>query len=166
MSPPPPLPPLEPLPDATGRPGPPGLGLVMGGGGARAAYQVGFLRFLARRFPELRVPYITGVSAGAINAAHLAAHHGTFLQAVDELSHLWGHLTLEHVFRVDTPSLARNALRWAFQLVSGGGGRTRVRGLVDTGPLRTFLNEALHPVDGELTGIAYNLARGRLRPWP
>lgn len=163
MSPPPPLPPLEPLPDAVPGPGPGNLGLVMGGGGARAAYQVGFLRYLARRFPELRIPYITGVSAGAINAAHLAAHHGTFLQAVDELSHLWGDLTIENVFRVDAPSLARNALRWVVQLVSGGTGKSRVRGLVDTAPLRRFLSEALHTVDGELTGIAYNLARDRLR---
>lgn len=160
---PPPLPTLTPLPDANYTPGPPDLGLVMGGGGARAAYQVGFLRFLARRFPELRLPYLTGVSAGAINAAHLAAHHGTFLQAVDELTHLWGTLTIENVFRTDTPSLARNALRWAIQLVSGGGGSTRVRGLVDTAPLRRFLTEALHTVDGEMTGISYNLARGRLR---
>ena len=44
-------------------------GLVMGGGGARAAYQVGFLRYLARRFPDLEVPIVTGASAGAINAA-------------------------------------------------------------------------------------------------
>lgn len=163
MPPLPPLRPLEPLPEASREPGPRDLGLVMGGGGARAAYQVGFLRCLARRFPELNVPYITGVSAGAINAAHLAAHHGTFLQAVDELSQLWGDLTIEKVFRVGTHSLARNVLRWAFQLVSGGSGATRVRGLVDTDPLRRFLMEALHPVDGEMTGIAYNLARGRLR---
>ena len=84
--------------------GPEGLGLVMGGGGARAAYQVGFLRVVARRFPELRIPYITGVSAGAINAAGLAAHHGTFIQAVQELSHLWANLTVPDVFRVDTRS--------------------------------------------------------------
>ena len=60
--------------------GPSDLGIVMGGGGARAAYQIGFLRFLAKHFPELRIPYITGVSAGAINAALLASHHGTFCQ--------------------------------------------------------------------------------------
>lgn len=136
----------------------------MGGGGARAAYQVGVLRFLARQFPELHVPYITGVSAGAINAALLASHHGTLLQAVNELSELWGHLTVEDVFRVDGRSLAWNAARWAHQLVSGGfGGPPRVRGFVDTQPLRTYLSEVLHAVDGELTGIRYNLEAGRLR---
>lgn len=138
--------------------------MVMGGGGARAAYQVGFLRCVARRFPELRVPYVTGVSAGAINAAHLAAHHGTFLQAVEELTHLWGNLCVKDVFRVDVRSLAFNALRWGWQLVSGGlGGPPRVRGLVDTGPLRRYLTDVLHAVDGELTGIGYNLENGRLR---
>ncbi|HZD03795.1 MAG TPA: patatin-like phospholipase family protein, partial [Longimicrobiales bacterium] len=160
---PPLLPPLEPLPDANPEPGPGDIGLVMGGGGARAAYQVGFLRCLARHFPELSIPYVTGVSAGAINAALLAAHHGTFLQAVDELSQLWGHLTIENVFRADSPSLARNAFRWVFQLVSGGSARTRVRGLVDTAPLRRYLNDVLHAVDGEITGIRYNLERGRLK---
>jgi NTE family protein len=144
--------------------GPGDLGIVMGGGGARAAYQVGMLRCLARRFPELQIPYITGVSAGAINAAHLAAHHGTFIQAIDELTHLWGDLRIEDVFRVGSWSLAKNAARWAIQLVSGGTGRTDyVRGFVDTQPLREYLTEVLHAVNGELTGIQYNLDRGRLK---
>jgi len=88
-----------------------GLGLVMGGGGARAAYQVGFLCAVARRRPELRIPYLTGVSAGAINAAHLAAHHGTFGQSVEELSRLWSRLRIEDVFRVDAPSLIWDLLQ-------------------------------------------------------
>ncbi len=140
------------------------LGLVMSGGGARAAYQVGFLKCLAARFPDLRIPIITGVSAGAINAALLASHHGSFRQAVDELVALWSNLTVADVFRVDARSLGANTLRWGRQLVSGGrGGSPRVQGLVDTSPLRRFLDEALHSVNGELTGVEYNLARGRLK---
>jgi len=158
------LEPLEELATASHEPGPADLGLVMGGGGARAAYQVGFLRCVARQFPELSIPYITGVSAGAINAALLASHHGTFLQAVDELTHLWGDLRVQDVFRVDSRSLAMNLVRWALQLISGGlGGPPRVRGLVDTDPLRRYLCETLHAVGGELTGIRYNLERGRLK---
>jgi NTE family protein len=142
----------------------PALALVMGGGGARAAYQVGFLRCLARQFPDLQAPIITGVSAGAINAAALAAHHGTFRQAVDELTSLWSNLTVEQVFRVDAWSLAQNVFRWGYQLVSGGLTRApRVRGLVDTQPLREFLSDVLHAVHGEITGISYNLSQGRLR---
>jgi len=140
------------------------LGLVMGGGGARAAYQVGVLRFMARRFPELGVPYITGVSAGAINAALLASHHGSFLQAVDELNQLWGNLTVDDVFRTDTAALAKNVFSWLRQLASGGTRQADpVRGFVDTQPLREYLTEVLHAVDGELTGIRYNLEHGRLR---
>ncbi len=144
--------------------GGPDLGLVMGGGGARAAYQVGFLRYLARRYPDLEVPIVTGVSAGAINAAHLASHHGSFHQSVEELVALWQRLTVEDVFRVDTPSLGWTGTRWVFQLLSGGvGGAVRVKGLVDTSPLRAYLAEVMHAVDGELTGIQYNLSVGRLK---
>ena len=164
---PPDVPPLEPLrevPGAAHDAGPGDLGIALGGGGARAAYQVGYLREIARLFPELRIPYVTGVSAGAINAAHLASHHGTFLQAVEELSHLWGHLTVEDVFRTDSRSLAWNVFRWAIQLVSGGArSGDPVRGLVDTQPLREYLRDTLHAVNGELTGIHYNLATGHLK---
>lgn len=139
------------------------LAIVMGGGGARAAYQVGVVRYLAGRFPRLRVPVVTGVSAGAINAAHLAAHHGTFEQAAEELVHLWSDLTPERVFRTDRRSLWGHVLRWLRQLASGGGGSPRVRGLVDTEPLREYLTEALHAVRGELTGIRFNLRTGRLK---
>jgi len=163
--------PLEPMPEASRGHGPSDLGIVMTGGGARAAYQVGFLRCVARRFPELRVPYVTGVSAGAINATLLASHHGTFLQAVQELSELWGNLTTQDVFRTDTRSLAMNAINWVRQLASGGlgisarglGSPKLVRGLVDTHPLSAYLTEVLHCVNGELTGIQYNLDAGRLQ---
>ena len=140
------------------------LAFVMGGGGARAAYQAGVLRYLSRRFPGLRVPVITGVSAGAINAAHLAAHHGTFPQATEELHHLWLDLNVDHVFRTDVGSLGWHLLRWARQLVSGGARPSpRVRGLLNTDPLRVYLTEAMHAVDGELIGINYNLRMDRLK---
>jgi NTE family protein len=136
----------------------------MGGGGARAAYQVGVLQALADHRPELEIPYLTGVSAGAINAALLASHHGNFAQAVAELHGLWAKLRVDDVFRVDAPSLIWQLLRTGVALVSGGVRATpRIRGLVDTAPLRTFLSEALHAVGGELTGIGSNLERGRLR---
>ena len=135
------------------------LGLVMGGGGARAAYQVGFLRHVAQHSPDLQIPYIHGISAGAINAAVLASHHGTFAQAVDELSILWREITVDEVFRVDTRSLLMNCLRWLGRL-GGGGIRSdllNVRSLVNTSPLDAYLSEALHAVDRELTGVQYNL---------
>ncbi len=151
---------------SAGGEGPAPLALVMGGGGARAAYQVGFLRALARSFPRLQVPIITGVSAGAINAVHLAAHPGSFREAVDDLADLWGSLTMDRVFQVDPRLLALNVLRWGAQLVSGGmRGPPRIRGLVDTSPLREFLARALRadPKSGRIPGIADNAASGRLQ---
>ena len=141
------------------------LGLVMGGGGARAAYQVGFLRCLARRYPDLHIPYITGVSAGAINAVQVAAHHGTFAQAANELAELWGHLTMEQVFRVDSGSLLKNTAKWGFNLMFGSVGPrpSQLQSLVDTSPLRQFLSESMAVVDGRITGIDYNLERGTLK---
>lgn len=140
------------------------LALVMGGGGARAAYQVGFLRALAGRFPDLEVPILTGVSAGAINAVHLAAHQGSFPEAVEDLATLWRGLTMDQVFRVDAQSLAMNAARWATQLVSGGLlGRPRIQSLVDTSPLREFLSTALGSYRSPIPGIRENIEAGRLR---
>lgn len=140
------------------------LGILLTGGGARGAYQVGVLRWLARRFPDLRIPVLTGVSAGAVNAAYLASHHGTFQQAVSELCTIWTHLTTEHVFRVDVWSLGSNVLRWVLRLVVGGVvPAPRVRSFLDTAPLRELLEEVFVTVNGEFTGIDYNLGRDVLR---
>jgi NTE family protein len=140
------------------------LGLVLTGGGARGAYQVGVLRWIARNYPDIHIPILTGVSAGAVNLAKLAAHPGTFVQAVTELQALWGELTIEHVFRVDAATISATAMRLGGRLVTGGLVKPRImHALLDTQPLRELLNETLAPVDGEITGIDYNLARGRLR---
>ncbi|HUF13308.1 MAG TPA: patatin-like phospholipase family protein [Longimicrobiales bacterium] len=136
-----------------------GLGIVLTGGGARAAYQTGLLRWLGRQYPTMRFPYITGISAGAINAAHLASHHGTFRQATEELCALWQGLTTEDIFRTDPFSLTKAILAWGSRLLLGGFLPVpEVRSLLDTAPLRETLEEVLINVGGELTGIRYNLA--------
>lgn len=140
------------------------LAMVLDGGGARAAYQVGLLRSLARRHPDLRLPMLTGVSAGALNAVFLAAHPGPFTKAVDELTSIWSSLTVDHVFRSDSKSLVGNLWHWGLRLVAGG--RTVAppfRGLLDTEPLRRTLENALKPAEnGEIPGIARNLEANRL----
>lgn len=157
-----PEPPADPAPSPRGD-----FAVVLTGGGARAAYQVGLLRWLARRFPDLRIDVVTGVSAGAINASMLAAHPGGFAEAVEQLVRLWSGLTSEDVFRVDSRSLAGHLVHWAARLVSGGGELVTPsgRGLVDTDPLDVLLHRALAPIgpDEEIRGIAENLERGRLK---
>jgi len=146
--------------------GPGRLAIAMSGGGARAAYQVGLLRVLAKHRPELALDILTGVSAGAINAAQLAGHPGSFAAATEALGALWLGLSADQVFRTDWFSLFGRALRSGLQLVSGGRQISRrPRGMVDTEPLRRFLYKAFaaEPDSGALTGIRANLARGRLR---
>ncbi len=139
------------------------LAIVLTGGAARAGYQAGVLRGLARRLPELRFPIITGVSAGAINAAFLAAHPGSFREAADELCGVWDHIQFEDVFRADLGILLRNAVRWIARLGLGGSKLSpQVRGLVDTAPLRGLLQRGLRASGGEIEGIAHNIEAGRL----
>jgi NTE family protein len=137
-----------------------GLALVLSGGGARAAYQVGFLRHLASRHPELAPDILTGVSAGGIIATCLAAREGRFGDSIDQLNELWRSLRIEDVFRVDPGDLASRVTRWGFRLVSGGApGTPRARSLVDTAPLRDLLTRTLKPdSEGRLPAIARNLA--------
>lgn len=140
------------------------LALVLSGGGARAAYQVGFLRFLATQCPEFSPDILIGVSAGAINAAYLAAHPGRFRDRVDALANLWANLSVEDVLRVDLPCLARNVARWSTRLLSGGRWRApRARSLVDTQPLRMLLGRVLDAESGVLTGVDRNIREGSLK---
>jgi NTE family protein len=139
--------------------------LVLPGGGARAAYQVGFLRHVARAFPDVRFDVIVGVSAGAINAAFLASHRGPFTEAVEELADVWRGLTTRDVFRVDTRSLVRSLAGWSARLATGGTWASpTTRGLVDTSPLVELLTRRLGArPDGTLPGVDGNLIDGRLR---
>ena len=141
------------------------LALVLVGGGARAAYQVGFLGELIRRHPTARFPILVGTSAGAINATWLAARDGSLAGAIRDLVEHWRRQRVDRVFRVDSRSLAGLVARWGVRLLSGGATfAPQVRGLLDTAPLRASLHQRLRPNhNGEIAGIARNLAAGRLR---
>ncbi|HMB69097.1 MAG TPA: patatin-like phospholipase family protein, partial [bacterium] len=140
------------------------LGLVLGGGGARAAFQVGVLHAVARRFPEARLPVLTGVSAGAINTAFLANHPGSLEEATGELGDVWKSLGPHRIFEVGVLEMLDQAARIGLQFVLGRPiGSVRGQGIVDTAPLRSTLNRVLHARDGNLAGVRANLAAGRLR---
>jgi len=140
------------------------LALVLSGGGAHAAYQVGFLRCLASHFPDLRVPILTGVSAGAINAAFIANHPGSFPEAIDALSDFWRRLSIDQVFRADALSLSEKVLHWGLHLLSGGTPRApSPKGLVDTVPLRSLLEKGFNVSGGRMNGIRENIRLQRLK---
>lgn len=138
------------------------VALVFSGGGARAAYQVGFLRVLAREFPHIVPGILTGVSAGGINAAYLAARQEPFAEKVENLADVWRGIGIDDVFRVDLRDLTSRTLRWSGRLLSGGRSPLPpAKSLVDTAPLRELLTRVL---EGEvLTGILRNLDSGALR---
>src|SRR6266702_8273583 len=116
------------------------LALVLAGGGARAAYEVGVLSAIAERAPGLSFPIVTGVSAGAINAVYLAAHARTLSAALGALRDHWRHLTVDRVYRIQPWRLGRALLRGVVGTLLGAGGEGAVvRGLMDMSPLRDFL---------------------------
>jgi NTE family protein len=133
--------------------------LVLSGGGARAAYQVGALSALAEIAPGLETPIITGVSAGAINAVALAAHRGPMGAAAAALRRDWDRLQARHVFAVRPASLVGGLGRLVVRTLTGGGSTgVSFRGLLDPEPLRRYLGR-----HSFLAGIDRNLRRGRLR---
>ena len=141
------------------------LGLAMTGGGARAAYQVGVLRYICKKYDGFQPPIITGVSAGAVNAAHLAAYQGTFCEAVDQLAELWLELNTEKVFRTDSSYFLANFFRWGLGFILGGSEiGPRKRSLLDSDPLRQFLvRKLLSGSTQPILGIQENIDQGRLR---
>jgi len=139
------------------------LALALGGGGARAAYQVGVLRSLAKHNPNLDIPILTGVSAGGINTAFLANHRGTFAEKAERLAETWMDLEAERVFESRGASLLIRAARLGWRLALGSPSNPNTRGMVDTSPLRETLKHALGAENGQLDGVEANLAEGKLR---
>jgi NTE family protein len=116
----------------------------MSGGGARAAYQVGVLRAIARLLPRgapnpFRI--VCGTSAGAINAVSLASNIDRFEFAVRQLARGWGNLHVGDVYRADVPGTARTFFRCLRALSKGGRHRPEPISLLDCAPLETFLKK-------------------------
>jgi NTE family protein len=122
----------------------PRAGLVLTGGGARAAYQVGVVKAVRdilgnpKRNP---FPIVCGTSAGAINAATLAVFADDFTRAVGNLLEVWEHMRCEHIYRTDAWNIMRSGSRWlsAMMLLS----RHNPISLLDNAPLRDMLEKNL-----------------------
>lgn len=142
----------------------PELALVLTGGGARAAYQVGVLRHLAREYPDLAPGILTGVSAGGMIAMHLASRHGRFVDSVARLADIWQNLRIDDVCRVGSVDFS-SLTRWAFRRLCGRACDTARRGSVaGTEPLRRLLSRTLDAApDGTFSGITHNLQAGVVR---
>jgi NTE family protein len=107
------------------------IGLVLSGGGARGAYEVGVLRYIAQHFPGLleRVQVIAGSSVGAVNTAYLASR-GLDPKAVEDLVALWTNLELDRLVTFSSLSAVRMLGAGALRLLRGGT-KSPVTGLID-----------------------------------
>ncbi|KHD88778.1 MAG: patatin family protein [Bdellovibrio sp. ArHS] len=123
------------------------IGLVLSGGGARAAYQAGVISALAEIAQKNGVQhifkYFTGVSAGAINATMLAATPGCRItEGSEKLLNLWRHVTADQVYVTDPLQLSFGGVKWMADLSLGGlRPRSHRRALLDTSPLRNLIKE-------------------------
>ncbi len=136
-------------------------GLVLTGGGARAAYQVGALRALSEIAPPGGLPFdvLAGISAGAINTVALASYAENFQDAATRLTSTWAGLTPDRVFRTGTLRLAGIGSRWLRDLSAGGLiGKTGINFLLDSAPLRGLIESEI-----PLGRMRRHLRAGRLR---
>jgi NTE family protein len=145
-------------------------GLVLTGGGARAAYQVGVLRAIARLRrkalpPRARLanPFgvICGTSAGAINAAALACNADRFEGAVEVLGKVWENFRCEQVYRADSLGVMRSGAQWLTMLSLGWviarWRKARPKSLLDNAPLAALLKQLV-----PLERVPLMLAQGHL----
>jgi NTE family protein len=137
------------------------LGLVLTGGGARAAYQVGVLKGIAellRRGSGSPFPIVTGTSAGAVSAIALASDPAHFRHAVYAIEKVWREFRIHHVIRADTASVLRSGLHWVLSLLTSGWLVHPPRSLFDNTPLWELLRRNL-----DFSGIPRGMYKQHLR---
>ncbi|MDR7090994.1 MULTISPECIES: patatin-like phospholipase family protein [Cellvibrio] len=138
--------------------------LILSGGGARAAYQVGVLQALADVLPdscENPFPIICGTSAGAINALAIAAHKGNFKSAVNALAYMWQNLDIGQVYLHGWSDIFKGLGYLGLSLFNEGMGRRRPLSLLDNAPLWNLLGSKInfeninHSIDsGKLLAVS------------
>jgi len=134
--------------------------LILPGGGARGAYQVGVLKAIGELTAGRINPFpvICGTSAGAINAAVLASHAHEFSVGIERLEQFWRSMYCERVYRTDAWTVFKSGIRFALTLLTGGLVRTNPKAFLDNTPLRFFLQKTLR-----LEGIETAIESGALR---
>jgi NTE family protein len=138
----------------------PKTALVLTGGGARAAYQVGVLVAVAKLSTNRRknpFPILCGTSAGAINAAGIACLADNFGKAVAVLASFWRNMHAGDIYRADPLGIGLSGAHWMTMLTLGWLIRSRPRSLLDNAPLRELLTRHL-----DFRGVERAIASGAL----
>lgn len=140
------------------------IALILSGGGARGAYQAGVAQGIYEVLKSaglpMKIDHFSGVSAGAINAAHLASQWNDQEHAIKTLVDLWSQLKSSDIYYTDAINLGKIGLKWVSDLSLGGatGTANEGRALLDTEPLKAFLKKKL-----ETDKIASNLDKELFR---
>jgi NTE family protein len=135
-------------------------GLVLPGGGARGAYQVGVLNAIGDLLRDERNPFpvIVGASVGAINATVIACHASEYKAGAKRLAELWSKIHACDVYRTDLPSISASGSRWLLSLTLGGLGIANPKSFLDNEPLERLLTREL-----DLSLVAEAIESGALR---
>lgn len=162
--------------------------LILTGGGARAAYQVGVVKAVRQLLPDPTVnpfPILCGTSAGALNAASLAASAEDFGAGVDALERIWADFHAGDVYHADALNVGLSGARWLSTLAFGWLTHSSPSSLLDNAPLRRLIERhvdferiegaiarhALHSVSITCSGydsgqsVSFFQGRADLEPW-
>ncbi len=134
--------------------------LVLPGGGARGAFQVGVLKAMAEILPRTSPnPFavISGTSAGAVNSVVLASRAEHFRTALAELEYVWAHFRCHQVYKTDHLTMLKSSLHWMTSMVLGGWLVGAPKSLLDNAPLRELLSRNVH-----FPRIQQSIERGHL----
>ncbi|MEC9415735.1 MAG: patatin-like phospholipase family protein, partial [Pseudomonadota bacterium] len=121
--------------------------LVLPGGGARGAYQVGVLKAIASLLPESSLnpfPIISGTSAGAVNASLIAANTESFNNGIIKLDNVWGNFKSKQVYKTDNITMLKSSIHWLISIVMGGHPFGAPKSLLDNSPLQELLEKHIN----------------------
>ncbi|MDO6680196.1 patatin-like phospholipase family protein [Shewanella sp. 4_MG-2023] len=137
------------------------IALVLGGGGARAAYQIGVLKALVQLYPRNHhIPFdiLSGSSAGAINAISLATHASCFHLGVRKLDWVWRHFETHKVYSSSFWHVLKHLSKMALKGLQSDKVNTEAGSLLDNQPLRKLLNQLI-----DFQRIERNIGSGALK---
>lgn len=123
------------------------LGLILPGGGARNAYQVGVLKAVEELLPSGRpspFPVVTGTSAGSLNAGMIASRSSNFSDGMQRLLGMWENLHMDMVVRTDAKTTAKIGAKWIWSFASGGMGQSQPKSVLDNTPLRSLIENHIN----------------------
>lgn len=120
-------------------------GLVLPGGGARGAYQVGVLKAISEMSDNKQSPFkvVTGVSVGSVNAAAVASHSKDFKGGMQRMEAMWSNLHAHNIYRTDLGAVLTNIFHWLATVTVGGLGRDNPLSIFDNTPLKHLLEERI-----------------------